>query len=233
MSRFLLAAFAAALLMVSTAVGATNGPGAATGKTRVQGTVAAKFPQSKLIRVDSRSLAHIMRVPSSQARIRVGERVELRGSMLRQSGHGSRVLARGVVLTSSVPKSSVSSTSGKGEGRLEVRGTLSSLSPLTVTSSGGAGTTCSVPTGTTLTGFAVGDLVRMRCELNAGIWVLRALKQEDEDTVAQPDDDDDDTTDDATDDSDDDDSQDDDSDDDDSDDDDSSGPGGGGGGDDD
>lgn len=232
MSRFLMAAAAAALLLVPAAVGAADGGSAAAGKSRVQGTVAAKFPQNQLIRVDSRRLAHIMRVSGSQARIKIGQRVELRGATLRQRGRGSRVLARGVVLTSSVPKSSTSAASGSSsadsDGKLEVKGTLSSLSPLTVTTSAGTATTCSVPTGVTLSGFAVGDVVRMRCDLRAGIWVLRALKQEDEDPAGRPPGDDDDSTDDdSTDDSVDDDSKDDDSDDDDSEDDDNSGPGGG------
>lgn len=58
---------------------------------------------------------------------------------------------------------------------VEVKGTLVSLSPLRVGS-----TTCAVPAGVTLTGFAVGDFVEVTCDLVGGVWTLRKLKHEDD-----------------------------------------------------
>jgi hypothetical protein len=118
MSRILLAALAAVLLLV---------PATADGSSRTQlrGTVAAKLPENGLFRVDSRRFAHILRIPGSQARIRVGQRVELRGTTLRQHGNGSRILARNVVVASSVRLDH--STPGTG-GRLLPRTTTSSRS---------------------------------------------------------------------------------------------------------
>jgi hypothetical protein len=135
------------------------------------------------------------------------------------------VLARGVVLAGSARKGSsgVSSTSSGGSrsndaGRLEIRGNLTSLTPPTV-SSGSVSASCALAAGQTLTGFAVGDFVEMRCVLRLGVWMVRDVRHEDDPVANPPDDDDTDTGD--TDDS------DDTTDDTDGDDDDSSGHGGG------
>ena len=105
MSRILLAASAAVLLLVpATAAGSTS--------AHLRGTVAQKLPANNLIRVDSRRTAHILQVSGSQARIRVGQRVELRGSTLRQRGNGSRVLARNVVVVRSVVGDTAPASSG-------------------------------------------------------------------------------------------------------------------------
>jgi hypothetical protein len=224
MSRLFFTALAATLLLVlAPAAGAD--PDSRSGP-KLRGTVAQTLPANGLIRVDTRRLAHILRVPGSQARIHVGQRVELRGSTLRERGNGSRVLARGVVVAGSAQKGSSSvanagtrSSSGDA-GRLEIRGTLTSLSPPTVMS-GSVSATCTLPAGRTLAGFAVGDFVEMRCVLRLGVWMLRDLRPEDDDVVNPPDDDDD-TTDDTTDDT------DGDTTDDDTDDDDDNGGSGGG-----
>ncbi len=203
MSRLFFTALATALLLVL-APAAGAGPDGRSGAT-LRGTVARTLPANGLVRVDTRRLAHILRVPGSQARIHVGQRVELRGSTLRERGNGSRVLARGVVVAGSARKSSSGVANGgtrssSGDtGRLEIRGTLTSLSPPTVRS-GSVSATCSLPAGRTLAGFAVGDFVEMRCVLRLGVWMLRDLRPEDDDVVNPPDDDD--TTDDTTDDTD-------------------------------
>lgn len=59
------------------------------------------------------------------------------------------------------------------DGEVEVEGTISSLSPLTV-----AGVTCGVPAGVALSGFAVGDRVEMTCEQSGGQLMLTKLKAE-------------------------------------------------------
>jgi hypothetical protein len=60
-------------------------------------------------------------------------------------------------------------------GRLELRGALTSLSPLTV------GTlSCTLPSGVTLTGLAVGDFVELDCTLVGTQWVLRRIHREDD-----------------------------------------------------
>ena len=222
MPRIVLAALAALLLVAS--AGATGAAADSSARAKLRGTVAQTLPANELVRVDTRRMAHILRVSGSQARIHVGQRVELRGTTLREHGNGSRVLARGVVIAGSAQKSSSSVRSGGSSsdaGRVELSGTLSSLSPPTVTS-GSVSVSCAVPAGRTLAGFAVGDFVEIRCVLRLGVWMLRDLRHEDDDLANPPDDDD--TTDDTTDD----DTTDDDTNDDDTDDDDNSGPGGGG-----
>ena len=185
----LLVASLAALLLLVPATAATGS------SAKLRGTVAATFPDNGLIRVDSRRAAHILRVPGSQARIRAGQRVELRGKTLRQHGHGSRVLARNVVLVRSVALRASSATGGTlapvDDDELEVKGTLTSLSPLTVTNGSGSAV-CAVPTGMSLAGFAVGDFVEMTCDLRAGIWTLRELEHEDDDELGRDDDEDED-----------------------------------------
>lgn len=93
----LLGCLATALLAVS----ASASSGSAV---KIRGTVAVKLTERGLVRVDSPRASHILRVLGSHERIRVGQRVELRGGTLRQRGHGSRVLARDVVVVSSSPR---------------------------------------------------------------------------------------------------------------------------------
>jgi len=221
MPRILLAALAALILVI---------PATAEGKSglRLRGTVTAVHPANNLLNVRSERLAHVLRAPGSLARIRVGTRVELRGTTLRRHGNGSRVLARGVAIVSSVvvashapapdPDDADEEEIDLDDDELEVKGTLKSLSPLTVTAAG-FGFTCTVPAGMSLQGFAVGDFVEMTCDRVHGTWILRELEHEDdedEDDNSGPgnvDDDDDDNSGPGS--------------DDDDDDDDSSGPGGG------
>ncbi len=90
------AAVAAAVLVFATA---------ATGASvRLEGAVVAKLPANQLIRVDNRRAHFVLRVPGSQSAIRVGQRVQLRGTTLRRRGSGSRVLARNVTIAGSVAR---------------------------------------------------------------------------------------------------------------------------------
>ena len=63
---------------------------------------------------------------------------------------------------------------------IEVKGTLTSLSPLRVTAHGRV-FTCAVPVGVSLIGFHVGDFVEMTCDLVGGTFVLGELELEDDD----------------------------------------------------
>lgn len=66
-------------------------------------------------------------------------------------------------------------------GELELKGTLTSLSPPTV-----GGLACAVPAGVTLAGFAVGDVVELECKLVAGTWTLHELELEDDHPRSRP-----------------------------------------------
>jgi hypothetical protein len=73
---------------------------------------------------------------------------------------------------------------------VEVRGAIGAIG-------GGGGvtvgtTTCAIPTGAVLAGFAVGDVVEMECRTVAGVLTLERLKAEDDDHASDPDDDEDD-----------------------------------------
>jgi hypothetical protein len=184
MPRILLVVFAVALIVLpATAEGQSS--------TRLRGTVALKSEANQLVTVKTKRQAVALRVPGSMSRIRVGQRVELRGSTLRAHGHGSRVLARNVSIVSSqsLPMSSSprSDDDEQGDDEVEIKGKLTSLAPLTVTS-GARSVTCSVPSADLLASFAVGDLVEITCDRIGDSWVLRKLKHED---VADVDDDDD------------------------------------------
>lgn len=85
-----------------------------------------------------------------------------------QHRRGKAQKARGAATAQA---SSTSSSSVDDE--VEVKGPIVSLSPLTVRT-----TTCVVPAGFSLVGFAVGDVVEMTCDLVAGQWVLRKLERE-------------------------------------------------------
>ena len=222
MTRIAIAALAALLLL---APATATGAGEDSSRVKVRGTVAQTLPANHLVRVDTSRIAHILRVPGSQSRIHVGQRVELRGTTLRARGNGSRVLARGVVVAGSARKSSSSVSSGGSSsddaGKLEIEGTLTSLAPPTV-SSGSVTASCALSAGQTLTGFTVGGFVEMKCVLRLGVWMLRDVRHDDDQVANPPNDDDTDTGD-----SDDSDDTTDDTDDTDDGDDDNSGPGGG------
>ena len=181
MPRIVLAALAALILVL---------PATAEGQSglRLRGTVALKVPAQGLVTVRAQRRAVVLRVPGSLAHIRVGQRVELRGSTLRAHGNGSRVLARNVsvVRSQALPHNASPAPAPRGDDEievdddeLEVKGTLTSLSPLTVTAAGHA-FRCAVPIGHSLTGFAVGDFVEMTCDLVGGSWILRELEHEDD-----------------------------------------------------
>jgi hypothetical protein len=162
MNRFLLIALAAALVAL---------PASAYGRSdlRLRGTVTATSPSEPQVTVTSSELVHFLRVPGSLADIRVGQRVELRGTTLREKGNGSRVLARGVLIV----RSELRPQQAANTGRVEAHGLISSLTPLTV-----AGVTCTVPSGLSLTGFTVGERVEMKCDFAAGVLTVRRLKSE-------------------------------------------------------
>ncbi len=199
MPRIVLAALAALVLIL---------PATAEGQPglRLRGIVALKVPSKGLVTVRAQQRAVVLRVPGSLARISVGQRVELRGSTLRSHGNGSRVLARNVSIVRSQPLAQSSATTPappagdeidlQGD-ELEVKGKLTSLNPLTVTAAGQA-FRCAVPTGHSLTGFAVGDFVEMTCDLVGGSWMLRELQHEDDEDencgLGNVDDDDDDSS---------------------------------------
>jgi hypothetical protein len=186
MRRSLLTALAAALLVLPVAADAHSG-------LRLRGTVTAKQAADGLITVSSSRLVHVLRVPGSLDRIRVGQRVELRGTVLRARGNGSRVLARGVTIARSEIRAPARDRDEDepDDDEREVRGPISSLTPLTV-----AGLTCAVPARISIAGFRVGDRVEMTCDLVRGVWTLRKLQSEDardhEDEDEDRDDDDDD-----------------------------------------
>ena len=153
-------------------------PVAAEGQpsARIRGTVVLKDEPSHIVTLRTPRQAVALRVPGSTARIRVGQRVELRRAILRARGNGLRVLARNVSIAST---RSFPTSNEPADDEVELKGTIESLSPLTV-SSRTRSATCTVPAGVTLAGFAVGDFVEITCDLIGGSWVLRVLKHEDE-----------------------------------------------------
>ena len=177
MTRTILGALVAAIFLLVPATAQSDSG------VRVRGTVAVKDTANQGVTLRTARLAVALRVPGSLDRIRVGQRVELRGSTLRQRGNGSRVLARNVTITATQLLSSAAPNRDDDEiddDEVEIKGTLVSLSPLTVR--GATRTvTCVVPAGITLNGFAIGDFVEITCDLRAGTWVLRVLKHEDDD----------------------------------------------------
>jgi hypothetical protein len=189
MTRIVLGGLAAAMLLLI--------PATAHGDSgvRVRGTVALKDTSNQIVTVRASRLAVALHVPGSMAAIRVGQRVELRGSTLRQKGNGSRVLARSVTIASFrpllAPAPNRDDDDESDDDEVEIKGLIMSLVPLTVRSTTRT-VTCVVPAGLSLNGFAVGDFVEITCDLKAGVLVLRDLEREDDDDRADARDDDDD-----------------------------------------
>src|SRR5215831_8617782 len=182
----LLSVFAAVLLVLPGAGHATSGR-----DVDLCGTVGAKDVPHRLVSVRAPRTSALLRVRGSLQRVHTGQRVELRGSTLRSAGSAPRVLARGVSIVrlrvdateSTQPNDDDRAENQKeddNDDELEVKGTIVSLSPLTVSTPAGP-KTCVVPAGVTLTGFAVHDVVEMTCDLEQGVLVLRKLELEDED----------------------------------------------------
>jgi hypothetical protein len=190
MPRVLLISLLALLFLVPATADGSSG-------VRIRGTVTAQSPSAHLVAVKASRQLFSLRVPGKLAAIRAGQRVELRGSTLRASSGGSRVLATGVTVASSRPLSTASPSSPASDDdteddEREITGKLMSLSPATVTS-GAATVSCAVPAGMTLSGLAVGDLVEMTCDLVGGSWVVRKIElEDDDDSGVQAGDDDDD-----------------------------------------
>jgi len=165
----------------------------------VTGTVARKSVPTHLVTVRATRRAVALRVPGSLAALRVGQRVELRGSTLR-STPGARVLGRNVTVVRSQAVNSAatarqdSADDEAADDEVEIKGKLTSLSPVTV-EAGARTVSCTAPAGMSLTGFTVGDVVEMTCDLKAGAFVVRKLEPEnDAAQVPNADDDDDDNS---------------------------------------
>jgi hypothetical protein len=173
------------LLAVTALLVALPASAQARSDLRLRGTVTATNTADGLVTVSSSRLVHVLRVPGSLAAVRVGQRVELRGTTLRARGNGSRVLARNVLIVRSERRAQ------SDAGRVEAHGLISSLSPLTV-----AGVTCTVPSGFSLAGFTVGERVEMKCAFASGVLTLRSLESEDDDRDEDDDEDEDDDDDD-------------------------------------
>ncbi|MGZ8688439.1 MAG: hypothetical protein ACXWZP_08420, partial [Gaiellaceae bacterium] len=85
--------------------------------------------------------------------------------------------ATGVTVTST----GAPSTQSASEGELEVRGTVTAVTPAVIVKTGtSVVVTCIVPAGATPTGIAVGDLVEVKCDLIGGQWTLRKAHGEDD-----------------------------------------------------
>jgi hypothetical protein len=99
MSRLLLftASLVALVLIPATSAGASPS------RAHVRGTVGSKSQSAHLVSVRASHRLFALRVPGSLSRIRVGARVELRGTTLRVAGRGSSLLASGVSVVSSAP----------------------------------------------------------------------------------------------------------------------------------
>jgi hypothetical protein len=191
MKRLVALALAAVTLV---ALLAASAAARSDSSTRIRGTVAVKDAASHVVTLRTARKAVGLRVPGSLAAIRVGQRVELRGSTLRTRGNGSRVLARNVTIASSAQLTTPSAPrQDDDDDEVEIKGKITSLSPLTVASATRS-VTCTVPAGMSLAGFAIGDFVEITCDLKSGTWVLRKLHHEDDDDddrTGRDDDDDD------------------------------------------
>jgi len=182
MTRLTLAALAAVLLVLPATAGASG--------VRLRGTVIAKDAIAHTTTIRSTRATHVLSVPGSLATIHVRQSVELRGGTLRLHRHGSRVLARGVaVLQTTLPTARDDDDPGDDDedvenDEVEVKGTLTSLSPPTV-----GGVSCAVPARVSLAGFAVGDAVELTCDRIGGVLTLREIESEDEPGAVGEDDD--------------------------------------------
>jgi hypothetical protein len=178
MSRIVLAALAATLLLLPATAGAQS-------VRHLHGVVASEDAFRSFVTVSSARRDHVLRVEHAAfQRIRVGMRVELRGKTLRSEGANARVLSRNALRVRTEPRAGALQAD---DDEIEVKGTLTSLSPLTVLNNGRS-FTCALPAGQLLSGFAVGDFVEMTCDLRAGAFVLRVLKHEDDDEANEDDD---------------------------------------------
>lgn len=87
----------------------------------------------------------------------------------------ARAKAQALAKTTSIATARSAGATVVAGAELELRGAITSLSPLTV------GTlSCAVPAAVSLTGFAVGDFVELECKLVGTEWTLRKIHHEDD-----------------------------------------------------
>jgi len=166
MNRLLLAAALALLLVPAGA--------SAHGSRALRGTVAAKDPAAHTVTLTARTTRVVLGVQGTLDRIQVGRRVSLRNGVLRAQRHGERVLARDVVVLSTVRITPAAARPANEDDEREAEGPIVALSPLTV------GTlACDVPAGFMLGSLAVGDVVELTCDRVGDRLVVRSVESED------------------------------------------------------
>ena len=179
--RRLAFALAVTLLLVTPALAGARGE-------RIHGTLSSTSAAAHIVKLDSRG--HIRRtlgVRRSLVRLRVGQAVVLRAGTLRRVHREAIVLARGVTVLK-VERIVVRNDRVRpGRDAFEVEGPITSLAPLTVGTAD-----CVLPTGFSLEGFAVGDLVEMTCVRVGDAWVVRELESRDDPRAEEEDEDDED-----------------------------------------
>jgi hypothetical protein len=154
-----------------TSAGAAGAQSTSEGELEVRGTVLAVSPDVVVKTGTGVVVTCVVPAGSTPAGIAVGDLVELKCDLI--GGKWMLRKAHGEDEDEGTQEEHHSSSS-----ELEVRGTLTSLDPLTVTSASGEAVTCAIPAGVTLTGFVQGQLVELKCRTIDGVPTLERLKIE-------------------------------------------------------
>lgn len=163
---------------------ASTAPGASEGELEVRGKVTALSP---LTVVTGSNVAVGCAVPAGVTlTVQVGDMIELKCDLI--GGVWTVHVARGEDDQQGGDDEGDNNNQGGGSDEhgtpapggiaagIEVRGTLTSVDPLTVTPTGGAPVTCTVPAGVSLAAFTAGSQVKMECRRSGDTLVLTELR---------------------------------------------------------
>ena len=152
----------------------------------VRGTMVRLVKRHAIINAGGSVLNVTLRAPkkqrslaSSQSGPSAGDSVKVEVEI-----HNGSLAARAVVVTGAP-----AGTTAGSDGEMEVRGKVTSLSPLTVATGGTPAVSvgCAIPVGF-VPNVKVGDMIELECDLIAGVWTVRVAHDEDDHSSSGDDD---------------------------------------------
>jgi len=155
-----------------TSTGTPSAQSASEGELEVRGTVTALSPAVVVKTGTGVVVTCVIPAGTTPAGIAVGDLVEVKCDLI--GGQWTLRKAHG----EDEDDEEEHGDDDSHDSKVEVRGTLTSLDPLTVKRGSGELAVCRVPAGVSLAGLAVGQVVEMECRTIDGVLTLDRLKAE-------------------------------------------------------
>lgn len=156
---------------------------------RASGRADRALVRGVVVRFDSRLRRAVLSAGGTALRVRLlssrsERRLASRGPELRAGDHvraSVHVESSGALSASSIAVTASTAAAPSGiEGKVEVKGSVVALAPLTVRTGTGVVVACDVPAGFSPGALAVGARVELTCVVDGGRWVVRSVELEDD-----------------------------------------------------